>query len=267
MESELTQAWPRPSHPAPDRHHRRRRASSAPRICRPIAAWAFPSPGVFDVNSRRRARRRRTRSASTACSTRSTRRARVGRRVFDLAVPGDQIVGILERLPDGSAVLMQKPMGRDLAERARIRRSAHERELVAAVNFQLRFSPDMLALRDLIERGALGHARRHRRPHRHRSAVAPLDVPRGRAAPRGALPLDPLPRRDPLARRRAATACTAARVAASATAAAARHAQLDHPRLRRSHPLLAGPEPHASRRTALSRVADDGRRARAARRG
>ena len=40
--------------------------------------------------------------------------------VFDLAVPGDQIVGILEQLPEGAAVLIQKPMGHDLAEARRI---------------------------------------------------------------------------------------------------------------------------------------------------
>jgi predicted dehydrogenase len=76
--------------------------------------------------------------------------------VFDLAVPGDQIVSILERLPRGSAVLMQKPMGQDLAAAKRILACCDERELVAAVNFQLRFSPGMLALQDLITRGALG---------------------------------------------------------------------------------------------------------------
>jgi predicted dehydrogenase len=53
-------------------------------------------------------------------------------------------------------VLIQKPMGRDLAEAREIRRSAHARRLVAAVNFQLRFSPGMLALHDLLERGTLG---------------------------------------------------------------------------------------------------------------
>jgi predicted dehydrogenase len=56
----------------------------------------------------------------------------------------------------GSAVLMQKPMGRDLDEARRIRDLCRERQLVAAVNFQLRFAPNMLALRDALERGVLG---------------------------------------------------------------------------------------------------------------
>ena len=76
--------------------------------------------------------------------------------VFDLAVPGDQILGILEQLPRGAAVLMQKPMGPDLASARAIRACCHERQLTAAVNFQLRFSPNVLALRDLVARDALG---------------------------------------------------------------------------------------------------------------
>jgi len=76
--------------------------------------------------------------------------------VFDLAVPGDQILSILERLPAGAPVLIQKPMGRDLDDARRIRSTAHARGLVAAINFQLRFSPNVLALRELIETGALG---------------------------------------------------------------------------------------------------------------
>jgi len=76
--------------------------------------------------------------------------------IFDLAVPGDQILSILERLPAGAPVLIQKPMGRDLDDARRIRATAHARGLVAAINFQLRFSPNVLALRELIDTGALG---------------------------------------------------------------------------------------------------------------
>ena len=76
--------------------------------------------------------------------------------VFDLAVPADQILGILERLPPGSPVLIQKPMGRDLAEAKRIVACCQDRRLSAAVNLQLRFSPAMLALKALVDRGALG---------------------------------------------------------------------------------------------------------------
>ncbi len=76
--------------------------------------------------------------------------------VFDVAVPPQHIAGIVERIPAGAAVLIQKPMGRDLAGARRIRDICRERKLLAAVNFQLRFAPNMLALADLIARGALG---------------------------------------------------------------------------------------------------------------
>jgi predicted dehydrogenase len=76
--------------------------------------------------------------------------------VFDLAVPAAATLEIVEQLPAGSAVLMQKPMGRDLAEALRIRDVCRSRSLTAAVNLQLKFSPNMLALRNAIERGLLG---------------------------------------------------------------------------------------------------------------
>ena len=79
--------------------------------------------------------------------------------VFDVAVPGDQILGVLRCLPHGAPVLVQKPMGENLAAAREILRVCRERKLVAALNFQLRFSPNMLALQDLTERQALGELR------------------------------------------------------------------------------------------------------------
>jgi len=76
--------------------------------------------------------------------------------VFDVAVPGSEILAVLEALPHGSPVLIQKPMGDTLAEAREILRTCRERRLVGALNFQLRFSPGMLALRDMIGTGALG---------------------------------------------------------------------------------------------------------------
>jgi len=76
--------------------------------------------------------------------------------VFDVAVPGDQIAGVVERLPPGAAVLIQKPMGEDLAAAGQILKTCRARRLVAALNFQLRFSPNVIAVRDLVEHGGLG---------------------------------------------------------------------------------------------------------------
>jgi predicted dehydrogenase len=76
--------------------------------------------------------------------------------VFDVAVPADQVPGVLRCLPEGAAVLIQKPMGDDLQAARVIRDMCRQRGLVAAMNFQLRFSPNVLALRDLLGRRLLG---------------------------------------------------------------------------------------------------------------
>ena len=50
-------------------------------------------------------------------------------------------------------------MGEDLPAARTILELCRERRLAAAMNFQLRFSPNVLALRDLIDRGAIGELR------------------------------------------------------------------------------------------------------------
>lgn len=153
--TDLIQAWPRPSQP------RAIVVIGSGAIVRtahlPVyRRLGYPVAGVYDVNC---AAAKETaalfnvdrvfHSLDEACT--------LGNEVvYDLAVPGDQIADILTRLPEGSGVLMQKPMGRDLAEARRIHEIAHQRGLVAAVNLQLRFSPGMLALRQLIDQGVLG---------------------------------------------------------------------------------------------------------------
>src|SRR3546814_10052216 len=59
-------------------------------------------------------------------------------------------------LPEGAAVLLQKPMGLDLAAATAIRDVCRARRLTASVNFQLRYSAMMLAVADAIARGQLG---------------------------------------------------------------------------------------------------------------
>ncbi|MCC5972706.1 MAG: Gfo/Idh/MocA family oxidoreductase [Rubellimicrobium sp.] len=76
--------------------------------------------------------------------------------VYDIAVPPAAITAILPDLPDGAAVLIQKPMGPDLATARHIRRICRDKHLKSAVNFQLRFSPMMMAARQMIADGRLG---------------------------------------------------------------------------------------------------------------
>ena len=76
--------------------------------------------------------------------------------VFDLATPPGAHLDVLRALPEGATVLIQKPMGRDLAQASAILDLCRARRLTAAVNFQLRFSSMMLAVQDAVARGLLG---------------------------------------------------------------------------------------------------------------
>ena len=76
--------------------------------------------------------------------------------VFDIAVPAQQLYKILQQIPDGSPVLMQKPMGENLEEAQHILELCRKKKLVSAVNFQLRYAPYILAAKDMIEKGLLG---------------------------------------------------------------------------------------------------------------
>ena len=76
--------------------------------------------------------------------------------VYDIATPPHVLADILPKLPDNAAVLMQKPMGANQAQAAAIRKITRDKNLKAAVNFQLRFSPMMLAAKDAITKGMIG---------------------------------------------------------------------------------------------------------------
>jgi predicted dehydrogenase len=152
--TDLRQAWPVPSRPRPIV------IIGAGGIVRtahlPVyRRLKFPVAGVYDVSveaSRETARQFDVPSVFPSLAE----AAASPDAVFDLAVPGDQIAGVLKELPRGAAVLIQKPMGEHLAAAKSILQICRERGLVAAMNFQLRFSPNVLALRDLIDGTMLG---------------------------------------------------------------------------------------------------------------
>jgi predicted dehydrogenase len=151
---DLRQSWPRPSTPKPIV------VIGAGSIVRdahlPVyKRLGFSVAGIFDVNPKASAESavafaipRVFESIDEAASTRGA--------IFDVAIPPENIASVLERLPSGAAVLIQKPLGRDLADALRIVAICRERKLRAAVNFQLRFAPNMLAVREALERGVVG---------------------------------------------------------------------------------------------------------------
>lgn len=151
--SDLRQAWPMPSQPRPiviigaggivaDAHLPAYRKAG------------FTVAGLFDLD----------RARADALATQwdiprvfsSLEEAAAADAVFDITAPPVAHRSILEALPPGAAVLLQKPMGLDLAEATAIRDAANARGMIASVNFQLRYSAMMLAIADAIAQGRLG---------------------------------------------------------------------------------------------------------------
>lgn len=76
--------------------------------------------------------------------------------IFDLALPASTIIHVLKQLPDGASVLMQKPMGENIADAREILAITQRKKMIAAVNFQLRYAPFITAVRKMIGEGLLG---------------------------------------------------------------------------------------------------------------
>ena len=117
----------------------------------------FPVAGIFDrEHSRSQALASRFRIPRVYVSLDEAVREAPADAVFDVAVPASAILEILPCLPDGSGVLIQKPLGENLEQATAIRAVCRQKRLTAAVNFQLRFAPLALAARSLIEQGLIG---------------------------------------------------------------------------------------------------------------
>ena len=76
--------------------------------------------------------------------------------VYDLTTMPAQYIDALNQLPDGSAVLIQKPMGDDFNQAKEILALCKSKNLKAAINFQLRFAPFVSAAKYLIDKGLIG---------------------------------------------------------------------------------------------------------------
>lgn len=149
----LAQSWPLPSIPRPivtfgagsivsDAHYPA------------YAKGGFPIAGLFDPDQAK-AKALADQWGVTAYGS-LEEAAAVENAIFDLATPPAAHARVLAALPEGAAVLIQKPMGSDLAAATEILKICRDKKLKAAVNFQLRFAPMMLALKDAIAKGLLG---------------------------------------------------------------------------------------------------------------
>ena len=149
----LAQAWPKPAKPRPivtfgagsivgDAHFPAYRKAG------------FPVAGLYDPDQEK-ATKLADAWGVTAFRT-IEEAASVKEAIFDLATPPARHVDVLNALPHESVALIQKPMGSDLSEATEILKICRQKNLVGAVNFQLRFAPMMLALKDAIAKGWLG---------------------------------------------------------------------------------------------------------------
>lgn len=156
MKAELRQGWAAPSSPKPVV------IVGAGGIARDahLPAYAkagIPVRGAADIDPERSASLARDFGLAKAYASLAEAAGEMGAgAVYDVATPPSAISGILPGLPDGAAVLIQKPMGTDQGQAREIRRICREKKLKSAINFQLRYSPMMMAVKDALERGLLG---------------------------------------------------------------------------------------------------------------
>jgi predicted dehydrogenase len=117
----------------------------------------FPVFGIFDIDEERaRSLAEKFKVGRVFATLEAAAAEAHPDAVFDLAVPPMAILNVLPNLPDGRGVLIQKPLGENLEQARRIVDLCHRKNLHAAVNFQLRYAPYVLAARSLIEQGAIG---------------------------------------------------------------------------------------------------------------
>ena len=134
---------------------------------------------------------------------RSTRPLATEGAIFDLATPpGAHTSRARARSRRLRAFSSRSRWARDSSEATAILAVCRERQLVAAVNFQLRFAPMMLAVQGRARPRAARAARRCRGPSRGRHALESVRLPEGTAARRDRGPFDPLSRSHPRLPRR-----------------------------------------------------------------
>lgn len=155
MSQELSQSWPLPSQAKPiviigagdivnDAH---------------LPAYkkaGFSVAGIYDVDKERAEALAEKWNIENVYKSMEEVTANGTTCIYDSATPPSAIINVIKNLPDGAAVLIQKPLGEDVEQAKIIRDLCHSKNLKAAVNFQLRFSPMMLAVRDAMQSDLLG---------------------------------------------------------------------------------------------------------------
>lgn len=118
----------------------------------------FEVAGVFDLDREKAERTAEKFGVPTVCASLAdlVKLATADNCVYDMALPASAIIPSLEQLPHRIGILIQKPMGENLAEARRILRICREKEITAGINFQLRHAPNIAAARKMIDEGRIG---------------------------------------------------------------------------------------------------------------
>lgn len=119
-------------------------------------AAGLPVLGVYDIRPKQSQRIARRFSIPNVFETLDDAIRASDEAVFDVALPPDQLLETLEELPYRSVVLIQKPLGLNCDQATELLNLCRDFDHAAAVNFQLRFAPNMLILRALARRRVFG---------------------------------------------------------------------------------------------------------------
>ncbi len=76
--------------------------------------------------------------------------------IYDFALPASETIEVLQQLPIQSTILIQKPLGENIEEATAILQLTQQKQMLAGVNFQLRFAPFILEAKKMIQQGLIG---------------------------------------------------------------------------------------------------------------
>jgi len=151
----LKQMWPMPSAPRPIV------LIGAGAIVRDAhlpgyARHGLPVAGIYDIDRPRAEALAERFGVGRVFATLAEAMAAGSEVVFDIALPPQALRDVLPTLPRGAAALIQKPLGMSAGEAHELAAILSARQVTAAVNFQMRLTPAMVAVEEAVKRGLFG---------------------------------------------------------------------------------------------------------------
>lgn len=118
----------------------------------------FEVKALYDLDVKKAERLARDYGVGTVCQSLDAliKLAKTNDCVYDVALPASALLPVIDQIPGGSGVLIQKPMGNDLEQAEIILGLCRKRQLVAGINFQLRHAPYVQAAKKIIDSGVIG---------------------------------------------------------------------------------------------------------------